>query len=69
MSAVQVRPVIVRDEPDAHQVWLVVGVQSFTVGGHMPTKAEADWYADQLRHALAANDGTRAAPACSPPSL
>lgn len=50
---VSVRPVIVADAPDAHQVWLDIGVQHFTVGDYLETKDEADWLANQLRIALA----------------
>jgi hypothetical protein len=49
---VSVKPVIVSDAPDAHQVWLDVGVQHFPVGDYRDTKDEADWYADQLRRAI-----------------
>ena len=49
---VSVKPVIVSDEPDAHQVWLDIGTQHFTVGEYHETKEEAIWYADQLRRAI-----------------
>jgi len=49
---VSVKPVIVQDAPDAHQVWLDIGNQHFTVGEYHETKEEADWYADQLRRAI-----------------
>ena len=49
---VSVKPVIVSDSPDAHQVWLDVGGQHFAVGEYHETKEEAIWYADQLRRAI-----------------
>lgn len=52
-SFVNVKPVIVADAPDAHQVWLVVGCQNFTIGEYCETKDEAEWLASQLRIALA----------------
>jgi hypothetical protein len=53
-SFVNVRPVIVADTPDAHQVWLDIGVQHFTIGEYCETKDEAEWLAAQLRIALTA---------------
>lgn len=35
---VNVKPVIVSDAPDAHQVWLDVGSQHFTIGEYCETK-------------------------------
>ena len=52
-SFVNVKSVIVADAPDAHQVWLDVGCQHFTVGEYCETKDEAEWLASQLRIALA----------------
>lgn len=52
-SFVNVKPVIVADTPDAHQVWLDIGVQHFTIGEYCETKDEAEWLASQLRIALA----------------
>ena len=51
----EVRPATDPDWPDAHRLWLVVGGQSFSIGA-MPaeTKVEAEWYAEQFAHALAA---------------
>jgi hypothetical protein len=49
---VSVKPVIVLDAPDAHQVWLDIGTQHFTVGEYLETKDEAVWFADQLRRAI-----------------
>jgi len=53
-SFVNVKPVIVADTPDAHQVWLDIGVQHFTVGEYCETKEDAEWHAAQLRIALTA---------------
>lgn len=49
---VSVKPVIVSDSPDAHQVWLDIGVQHFTIGEYCETKEDAEWYAEQLRRAI-----------------
>lgn len=57
---INVRPVIVIDEPDAHQVWLDVGCQHFTVGEYCETKEDAEWLANQLRIALDALQAYRA---------
>lgn len=51
---INVRPVIVIDEPDAHQVWLDVGCQHFTVGEYCETKEQAEWLSSQLQTALLA---------------
>lgn len=48
-----VAKVIDSDWPDAHQVMLKVGVQSFDIGMHHETKAESEWYADMFIKALA----------------
>lgn len=53
-DCVNVKPVIVQDAPNAHQVWLDIGVQHFTVGEYLETKEEAEWLANQLRTAIAA---------------
>ena len=53
-NIVNVKSVIVADAPDAHQVWLDVGCQHFTVGEYCETKDEAEWLAAQLRIALTA---------------
>lgn len=39
------------DEPDAHKVWLKVGVQSFLIG-EVEDKEQADWMRDMLAKAL-----------------
>lgn len=51
-NIVNIKPVIVADAPDAHQVWLDIGVQHFTIGEYCETKDEAEWLAAQLRIAL-----------------
>ena len=52
-NIVNVKPVIVADAPEAHQVWLDAGCQHFTIGEYCETKDEAEWLASQLRIALA----------------
>lgn len=48
------RPCVVFDTPDAHTVWLKVGVQQFCVTNEaMETEVEADWMRDMLAEALA----------------
>lgn len=49
------KPCLVNDDgtPDAHTVWLVVGVQSFCLDGYMDTAEEADWMRLMLGKALA----------------
>jgi predicted aconitase len=37
---------------DVFQVWLIVGVQQFTVGTPHADAVEAKWYAEQLQTAL-----------------
>lgn len=51
---ISVKPVIVADTPDAHQVWLDVGCQHFTIGEYLETKDEAEWFARQLETAIVA---------------
>lgn len=47
------RPCCVDGEPDAHTVWLKVGVQSFCVTSFAcETKDEAEWTRDMLAKAL-----------------
>ena len=48
----EVRPVVVEDEPDAHTVWLVVGVQQFCLANHSETKKGAEWTRRMLSAAL-----------------
>jgi hypothetical protein len=52
----EIRPVIVRDFPDAHSVWLRVGNQSFVLsaGGQdfHDTREQAEWARDMLCIAL-----------------
>lgn len=48
------KPCCVDGEPDAHTVWLKVGVQSFCVTPFAcETKGEAEWMRDMLANALA----------------
>lgn len=48
------KPCCVDGEPDAHTVWLKVGVQSFCVTSFAcETKDEAEWTRDMLAKALA----------------
>lgn len=50
---VEVRPVVVEGEPDAHSVNLVVGNQGFMIGPYAAeTKEEAMWLRDMLCIAL-----------------
>ena len=50
---VQIRPVVMEDFPDAHNVFLVVGNQSFCVTPYaMETKTSAEMMAEMLRLAL-----------------
>lgn len=37
------RPICVDETPDAHTVWVKIGVQSFCIDGYQDTKEEADW--------------------------
>ena len=41
-------PCCVEDEPDAHVVWIRVGVQTFRIDGYSDTKPEAEWMRDML---------------------
>lgn len=45
------RPVVDSDWPDAHQLWLVVGVQSFQIGHHCETLEECEWMKEQFNFA------------------
>lgn len=38
-----IQPCCVDGEPDAHTVWIKVGVQSFSIDGYQDTKEEAEW--------------------------
>ena len=50
---VQIRPVVMEDHPDAHNVFLVVGNQSFCVTPYaMETKTSAEMMAEALRQVL-----------------
>ena len=50
---VQIRPVVMEDFPDAHNVFLVVGNQRFCVTPHaMETRDGAELMAEGLRQAL-----------------
>ena len=50
---VQIRPVVMEDFPDAHNVFLVVGNQSFCVTPYaMETKTSAEMMAEALRQVL-----------------
>lgn len=49
---IELRPIVMADAPDAHQVWLMRGSQQFPVGNAHGTKAEATWYAAMLRKAV-----------------
>lgn len=44
-------PIELEDEPNAHKVWLKVGVQSFCIGD-VEDKEHADWMCDMLAKAL-----------------
>jgi hypothetical protein len=44
--------VTVRDVPDAHTFWLVVGVQKFCIGPYFDTPEEATWNCLMLAKAL-----------------
>ncbi len=52
-NLVEVRPIADPDKPDAHQVWIVNGLQSFMVGHALDTKEQSVWYADRLLQAIA----------------
>jgi hypothetical protein len=47
------RPIVCEGWPDAHTVWMRVGVQQFWLGGERETAAEADWMRSMLAKALA----------------
>lgn len=50
---VEVRPVVIEEWPDAHNVFLKVGVQQFCVSPHgCETRDEAEWMRDMLCIAL-----------------
>lgn len=46
------KPCCVSDAPDAHTVWLKIGVQSFCIDGCQDTRQEADWMRLMLGKAL-----------------
>ena len=48
----EVRPCVVQGWPDAHTVWLRVGVQEFCTASAMETKAEAEQFRTLLVIAL-----------------
>ncbi len=51
---VEIRPVVIQGQPDAHHVFLKVTNQSFCVSHYgCETKDEAEWMRDQLCVALA----------------
>jgi hypothetical protein len=53
MQFTEIRPVVMEDTPDAHNVFLVVGGQQFMVSQFgCETKQEAEWMRDQLCQAL-----------------
>jgi hypothetical protein len=47
------RPICCEGLPDAHTVWLRVGVQQFCLSGTRETAAEAEWMRSMLAKALA----------------
>ena len=47
------KPIIMEGSPDAHTVWLDVGVQHFEIGPVRVTTEEADWMRSMLAKALA----------------
>jgi hypothetical protein len=47
-----IAPVVVGDEPDAHNVFLVATNQRFCITTHARTKQEAEWFRDELCVAL-----------------
>ncbi len=49
---VEIRPVLVRDWPDAHLVFMKIGNQQFQIGDALETKEEAEWSRDMLCIAL-----------------
>ncbi len=46
------KPCCVDGTPDAHTVWLKIGVQSFCIDGYQDTKEDADWMRKMLAKAL-----------------
>ena len=48
-----VSAVLVRNEPNAHLAWFVVGPQHFRLDGHYETKGEASFVCLQLAKAIA----------------
>lgn len=52
-ARISVRVCATEEEPEACQVWLEVGVQSFQVGTGHSTIEEGQWFADQLLTAVA----------------
>lgn len=52
---VEIRPIVMAGSPNACQVWLRhANGQRFAVGNSHETRADGEWFADQLRKALAA---------------
>lgn len=49
---IEVRPVVVEDEPDAHMVWINVGPQHFILCSAWETREEAEWVKRMLAGAL-----------------
>ena len=47
------QPICCEDWPDAHTVWMRVGVQQFCLSGTRETAAEAEWMRAMLAKALA----------------
>lgn len=45
-------PVEIEDEPEAHKVYLKVGVQRFTVMDSAENEEHAEWFRDMLAKAL-----------------
>lgn len=56
--------VAVAGTPEACQVWLRSGVQSFQVGNHFDTHDEGKWFAGQLKAALSAKPAQCTCPKC-----
>lgn len=46
------RPCCVRDTPDAHTIWLIVGNQQFSLDGYQDTLADANWIRRMLGTAI-----------------
>jgi hypothetical protein len=51
-ATIEVREIVVRDAPDARQVFLINGGQSFMVGDYWEDPEDAEMYAKCLRHAI-----------------